>query len=197
MKRILFGIIAISIAFLLSCTESSNVEPSNNDNNNKGDYQIPELGQGVDENEYATTFILNDENGVAHNLKDYRGKVVLLKFWEPWCSICKRRMPELRTIRENYSIDDLEIITVSLDQSDEVWQNSLIEHQMNDFINLRDDFILYVDRAGPNDELHSARSYYGINGVPTYLIIGKNGIIEYKGSAAQSTLEAEINELLN
>lgn len=54
-------------------------------------------------------------DGTVKNLSDYRGKVVILDMWATWCNPCRIMMKELSKIYQNYSRDDLEIISVDID----------------------------------------------------------------------------------
>ena len=55
-----------------------------------------------------------DTTGVERSLTDYRGKVVILNFWAPWCFSCKEEMKALSEIREYFSGAALEIIAVTV-----------------------------------------------------------------------------------
>ncbi|MFF5994529.1 redoxin family protein [Lysinibacillus sp. KU-BSD001] len=46
----------------------------------------------------APTFELVDVNGKTHNLADYKGQKVYVKFWASWCSICLAGLEELNTL---------------------------------------------------------------------------------------------------
>ncbi|WP_391204356.1 redoxin family protein [Psychrobacillus sp. L4] len=46
----------------------------------------------------APTFELKDVAGNTHNLSDYEGKKVYLKFWASWCSICLSGLEEINTL---------------------------------------------------------------------------------------------------
>ena len=59
---------------------------------------------------------LPDHRGETVDLKDYKGKVVLLNFWATWCGPCRYEIPALVQIREDYDPDEVAIIGVSLDQ---------------------------------------------------------------------------------
>ena len=42
-----------------------------------------------------SSLIFEDFNGNEINLKDYKGKLVLINFWATWCTPCKKEMPSL------------------------------------------------------------------------------------------------------
>lgn len=46
----------------------------------------------------APVFELTDLEGNAHDLSEYAGKKVYVKFWASWCSICLAGMEELNTL---------------------------------------------------------------------------------------------------
>ncbi|MFN7922375.1 MAG: TlpA disulfide reductase family protein [Bryobacteraceae bacterium] len=58
---------------------------------------------------------LNDAEGHAFQLSDYRGKIVLLNFWATWCPPCVKEMPVLSEIEAEFSGRGVAVLGVSMD----------------------------------------------------------------------------------
>jgi thiol-disulfide isomerase/thioredoxin len=56
---------------------------------------------------------LRDIYGHTIKLSDYRGKVVLLNFWAPWCPPCRTEIPELVKLQREYRKAGLQIIGIT------------------------------------------------------------------------------------
>lgn len=57
-------------------------------------------------------FFLEDETGTA-TLQDYHGKVVLLNFWATWCAPCRKEMPQIAELQDEFGGDDFEVLTIA------------------------------------------------------------------------------------
>jgi thiol-disulfide isomerase/thioredoxin len=57
--------------------------------------------------------------GNFFDIKSRRGKVVLVDFWATWCEPCREELPRLKELYERYHADGLEIVGVSLNESQE------------------------------------------------------------------------------
>jgi thiol-disulfide isomerase/thioredoxin len=68
------------------------------------------LGQGITP---APKLELNDVEGRALRLGDYKGKVVLLNFWATWCAPCRAEMPDLVKWQREYKSKGLQVIGVT------------------------------------------------------------------------------------
>ncbi len=65
------------------------------------------------------TLIITTFDGKNFDLKEKRGKVVIINFWAKWCVDCRKEMPILEEIYQKYKLQDLEIIGISIDRKRE------------------------------------------------------------------------------
>jgi len=72
--------------------------------------------QSASDRKPAPNFALQDASGKTVQLKDYRGKVVLLDFWATWCTGCKKEIPWFSVFQRTYAKKRLSVIGVSLDE---------------------------------------------------------------------------------
>lgn len=60
----------------------------------------------------AKNFRLSDLAGEMHELKDYRGKHVLVNFWSMSCNVCKSEMTTLQSAYDLLESDELAVISI-------------------------------------------------------------------------------------
>jgi peroxiredoxin len=64
----------------------------------------------------APNFTLKDPAGKTVELKQYRGRPVLLNFWATWCLPCREEMPEMEQLYRRHRDDGkLVVLAVSID----------------------------------------------------------------------------------
>jgi peroxiredoxin len=66
-----------------------------------------------DERRENADFTLKELNGQSWNLKEQRGKVVVLNFWATWCPPCRKEMPDLESLYEQFRGQGLVILAIS------------------------------------------------------------------------------------
>jgi peroxiredoxin len=138
----------------------------------------------------APAFSLKDINNKTLNLSDFTNKdYVLLDFWATWCVPCKAFMPHLSDIYRDFHHKGLEVISISIDQQKESWLRD----------SPKENFKWYNVYIGSNPM--ELRQKYGVEAVPTIILIDKKGKIigKYKGTDENgdiAQLEDQIRKLL-
>ena len=65
-------------------------------------------------------FSLKDLCGKTWTFSDLRGKVVLVNFWATWCPPCRKEMPDLETLYQQFAPRGLVILGISDEEASKV-----------------------------------------------------------------------------
>ncbi|MBV6418213.1 MAG: Thiol-disulfide oxidoreductase ResA [Steroidobacteraceae bacterium] len=65
-------------------------------------------------------FTLKDRDGVPRTLAHWAGRPLLVNFWATWCAPCRREIPLLSSLRQQYAADGLEVIGIAVDFREDV-----------------------------------------------------------------------------
>ncbi len=72
-------------------------------------------GVGIEPGQTPPAFVLPDLSGNDVSLGDFEGKVVLLDLWATWCPPCKKEIPFLVSLYEEYKDQGLVVVGIGLD----------------------------------------------------------------------------------
>ena len=75
-------------------------------------------------------FLQTDINGQPFNIKSLRGKYVFLDFWASWCYWCRKENPNVLKAYEQLKNKNLQIVSVSFDESKASWENAVKEDKL-------------------------------------------------------------------
>mgnify|MGYP001306137985 FL=1 len=110
-----------------------------------------------------SSIIFEDFSGNKVNLKDYKGKLVLINFWATWCAPCKKEMPSLDNLYQDSNFKNLQIFAVNMEQPNMVKTKKFFKE-----LNIKK-LSIYFDK-----NLNFVKEFK-LRGVPTTIIINKKG----------------------
>lgn len=138
---------------------------------------------GLGKGDEAPNFTLESLKGEKISLSNFKdGKAVLLVFWATRCPYCVQEIPLLKEISSKYKGQDLEILAVSIREN----RDKLISFAEKNNIN-------YTILMDPDSK---TGSLYQVLGIPTNLIIDKQGIIQFRDYSLPKDYEVLLNKLL-
>jgi thiol-disulfide isomerase/thioredoxin len=118
-------------------------------------------------------------DGADFQLKNLKGKVVLVDFWATWCGPCIAEIPNIVTMHKKYAGKGFEVIGVSLDRADGDITKFVEARKLPwKSINIEDSKVL-ADR-------------YGVNSIPYPILVGRDGRIvslRARGPQLERTLD--------
>jgi len=139
--------------------------------------------QGMGKGEVAPDFKLMNLKGEEISLSSFRGnKAVLLVFWATRCYVCREEIPTLKKIYSKYQPQGLEILAVSIMESKEKLSSFAKQNNLS--------YPILMDLEG------KAASLYQVVGIPTNVIIDKQGAIQFKGNALPLDYEVILDKVV-
>ena len=61
----------------------------------------------------VSTETFTHADGGEFTLGDFAGKHVLVNFWATWCAPCRKEMPQLAEIQDEFGGDNFEVVTIA------------------------------------------------------------------------------------
>ena len=94
--------------------------------------------------------------------------LILIDFWASWCGPCIASFPTLKELRSDYSDDGFEIVSISIDDAREDWEESSTQHNLP-----------WIDLGEMKGYFGAAAIDFGVSFLPkTYLIDAKGCILQ-------------------
>jgi len=130
----------------------------------------------------APGFSLKTLDGKTIRLSDYKNKkVVVLSFWATWCPPCKMELPVLQTIWKQYEKKPVQILGINVDNRGDV-RATVKEKGLT--------FPILIDTQRVSDD-------YGVQAIPTLVIIDKKGIVREIHVGFNPNMEKELPKTLD
>jgi peroxiredoxin len=125
----------------------------------------------------APAFTARALDGRQVSLEDFKGKVVVLNVWATWCGPCRVEMPALERLYQQLGSKGVVVLAVSID---------VAKGKTDGFGNPGGDVAEFVKKLNLTfpiglDPEQKVKQLYGITGLPTTYIIGRDGkVVEKK-----------------
>ena len=112
---------------------------------------------------YDGLTFFNDKNEQL-NLKEFKGKLVLLNFCATWCAHCKEAMPSLDLLQTHENLDNLKIFPINVGKDG-------VEKSVSFFEDLQiKNLEIYFDPP------ITLAKKFGLRGIPTSILFDKDGL---------------------
>lgn len=109
--------------------------------------------------------VLKDLSGKTHDLKQYRGKVVLINSWATWCPPCRAEMPSMQRLKTTMAGKPFVILAVDMGET---------EAEVKAYIRqINTDFTVLLDQDG------RALKAWKVFAFPTSYVVDAQGKIRY------------------
>lgn len=135
----------------------------------------------------APEFSIKGMDGKMINLKDYRGKYVLIDFWASWCGPCLKEMPNVVKLYNETRREKFEIIGISIDSKDKeaAWKKLITEHNMK-----------WVQACDFETWFGPIARKYDVQAIPRTILVDPDGNvagIDLRGEELMKTVKELVN----
>jgi peroxiredoxin len=123
----------------------------------------------------APDFVMRDIHDKEVRLSDFKGKVVILDFWATWCGPCIASMPHTNELAARYK--DQDVVVLASGTSDTIAKfKEWIPRNQPKYPALQFVFDPH-ERGSATFEERASSKLYGVTGIPTQFVIGRDGVI--------------------
>jgi peroxiredoxin len=140
------------------------------------------------EGKAAPDFTMKSTDDKDVKLADLKGSVVLLDFWATWCPPCRESLPHLQKIHDDKALADkgLKVYAVNLREDKDKAKGYVDENKLT--------FPVLLDKEGA-----TAKAYL-VSGIPTTIVIGRDGKIAKAfvgfGDESEKEIRSAVNDAL-
>lgn len=122
--------------------------------------------------------------GQPVTLSQLKGKPVFILFWATWCGPCRKEIPKIKELYKRFSDKGIVFLSIAIDY----------RQKEEDVVNFKKVYEIPYMALWDKDNEVSAKYY--VRGVPTILLIDKDGIIKFRDNYVNVYLEQLLANLV-
>ncbi len=145
---------------------------------------VPGQSEGLGVGNIAPDFTVGNTRASRVSLSTLRGKVVVLNFWTTWCPSCRREIPDLQAVHNEYGPQGVVVLAVNVKEK----VDTVARYANDNGIS----FNVWLDEDG------WVSTIYGIRAIPTTYFIDEQGIIRavHFGAMNREQITVQVQKLL-
>ena len=120
-------------------------------------------------------------------VKDFKGKVVLVDFWNTWCGPCRMAIKDMEPLEKSFEGKDVVFLFLADESSPQEEYDGMI-------VSMKGHHYRLTERQSS-----SLKQKWGFTGIPSYVIVGKDGMVKdyHTGFHGVEYYKNKIEEELN
>ena len=108
---------------------------------------------------------LNDKE-VKYEQLPLKGKLLFIDIWATYCPDCRKELPALETLQEDYKTEPITFVSISVDRDKEAWKTMVKEKKLGG---------IHLYASPETKELF--KELYDLRSIPRYMLIDEKGNI--------------------
>jgi len=180
MKRFLILLLSGVAFWALTACSSSDSTPAEQESS-----QTAETAKGAVTEEEAASFAAYDTDGSLQASSQWIGKKpVVLNFWGTWCPPCRKEIPDMVKVYDEYAGSDIEMIGLAVNDTPDKVVNFARQNNMNWVLLMADEAVV--------------QEFAPIVGVPTTIFLDHTGkeVHRHTGPITYTQLKQAFDALL-
>ncbi len=114
----------------------------------------------------APALLLTDMDGVKHDIRDYRGRPVIINFWATWCPPCRRELPSMNRAWKKIKDEGIVMLAVDVGEDEDTIFTFMADYPI--------DFTVLLDSSG------DVTARWPVVGLPTTFVLDRKGRLVYQ-----------------